>query len=94
MVPLYVAKFLWNLVFWYSIEKLFMVSIGFNNESIAFMVAVYAAMSVLMEVPSGVLADRWSRKGVLALGALCLTIALSVPELSASKNPQNIADTR
>lgn len=82
MVPLYVAKFLWNLVFWYSIEKLFMVSIGFNNESIAFMVAVYAAMSVLMEVPSGVLADRWSRKGVLALGALCLAISSLVGGLS------------
>lgn len=59
-----------------------MVSIGFNNESIAFMVAVYAAMSVLMEVPSGVLADRWSRKGVLALGALCLAISSLVGGLS------------
>ncbi len=84
MVPMYIAKFLWNLVFWYSVEKLFMVSIGFNNETIAVMVAVYAGMSVLMEVPSGVLADRWSRKGVLALGALCLAISSVVGGLSHS----------
>lgn len=84
MVPLYIAKFLWNLVFWYSVEKLFMVGIGFNNETIALMVAVYAAMSVMMEIPSGVLADRWSRKGVLALGALCLAISSLVGGLSYS----------
>lgn len=84
MLPMYVAKFLWNLVLWYSIEKIFMVSIGFNNETIALMVAVYAAMSVIMEVPSGILADRWSRKGVLTLGALCLTIASLLGGLSDS----------
>ena len=75
MVPMYIAKFLRNLVFWYAVEKLFMVTIGFTNESIATMVAVYAAMSVLMEVPSGILADRWSRKGVLALAAVSLTVS-------------------
>lgn len=46
------------------------------------MVAVYAAMSVLMEVPSGVLADRWSRKGVLALGAACLALSSLLGGLS------------
>lgn len=81
---MYIAKFLWNLVFWYSVEKLFMVSIGFDNTTIAVMVAVYAAMSVLMEVPSGILADRWSRKGVLALGALCLAISSLIGGLSYS----------
>ncbi len=79
---MYVAKFLRNLVFWYAVEKLFMVSIGFTNETIAVMVAVYAAMSVLMEVPSGILADRWSRKGVLALAALSLTLSSLIGGLS------------
>ncbi len=74
MVPLYIGRFLYCLVLWYSIEKLFMVSIGFNDGSIAIVIAIYALMSVLMEVPSGVLADRWSRKGVLALAAFCLAV--------------------
>ncbi len=84
MLPMYIAKFFWNLVFWYSIEKLFMVSIGFNSETIALMVAVYAAMSVLMEIPSGILADRWSRKGVMALAAICLLISSLLGGLSES----------
>ncbi len=61
-----------------------MVSIGFTNETIAVMVAAYAAMSVLMEVPSGVLADRWSRKGVLLLAAVCLTISSIIGGFSHS----------
>ena len=82
MMPLYIAKFLRNIVFWYAVEKLFMVSIGFTSETIGLMVAVYAAMSVLMEVPSGVLADRWSRKGVLALAGIALTISSLIGGMS------------
>lgn len=79
---MYVAKFLRNIVFWYSVEKLFMGSIGFNNEAIALMVALYSATSILMEIPSGILADRWSRKGVLALAATSLLISSVVGGLS------------
>lgn len=79
---MYFAKFLRNFVFWYSVEKVFMVSIGFNNESIALMVAVYSTMSVLMEIPSGILADRWSRKGVLMLASLSLSISSLIGALS------------
>ena len=79
---MYIAKFLRNIVFWYSVEKLFMASIGFNNETIGWMVALYSATSILMEIPSGILADRWSRKGVLALGALSLFVSSLVGGLS------------
>lgn len=75
MIPLYVAIFLRNVVFWYSVEKLFMTSIGYNNELIAIMVVIYSATSILMEIPSGILADRWSRKGVLALGIVSLAVS-------------------
>lgn len=75
LAPLFIAKFLLCFVFWYSIEKLFMYSIGFNDASIGLMAAIYAVMSVLMEVPSGVLADRWSRKGVMILSALSMLLS-------------------
>ena len=84
LLPLFVAKFLLNFVFWYSIEKLFMTSIGFDVALIGVMVAVYSAMSVTMEVPSGILADRWSRKGVMILAALSLAISAAVGSLSYS----------
>ena len=75
LAPLFIAKFLLCFVFWYSIEKLFMYSIGFNDASIGLMAAIYAVMSVFMEVPSGVLADRWSRKGVMILSALSMLLS-------------------
>lgn len=81
-MPMYAAKFLRNFVFWYAVEKLFMTSIGFGSESIALMVALYSAMSILMEIPSGILADRWSRKGVLILATVSLGASSLVGGLS------------
>ncbi len=74
-MPIFVSKFLRNLVFWYGIEKLFMTTIGYNDASIGMMVAVYSTISILTEVPSGILADRWSRKGVLVLAAVSLGLS-------------------
>lgn len=75
LVPIFIAKFLRNLVFWYSIEKLFMATIGYNAASIGMMAALYSVVSILTEVPSGILADRWSRKGVLVLAAASLALS-------------------
>ena len=58
---------------WLPIEKLFMTEIGFDAASIGVMAAAYALMVPIMEFPSGVLADRWSRRGVLIIASLALT---------------------
>lgn len=75
LLPLFIAKFLLNFVLWYTIEKLFMYGIGFSDASIAIVIAIYSVMSVVMEVPSGILADRWSRKGVMMLAAASLALS-------------------
>jgi MFS family permease len=80
--PLYAAVFLQNLALWVPIEKLFMTSIGFNPASIGAMAAVYAV--VVLEVPSGVLADRWSRRGVLVLASIAAIISVLIGGLSQS----------
>jgi MFS family permease len=67
---LYISNFLTGLVFWYSIEKLFMQSIGIDAVGIGFITAVLIVFLVLFDIPSGILADRWSRKGMLILSAL------------------------
>ena len=38
-----------------------MTSIGFTSATVGVMAAVYAVVVPLLEVPSGMLADRWSR---------------------------------
>lgn len=82
LMPLYIAAFLQNIPFWYAIEKLFMEGIGFNTASIGLMVAIMSIVMLAVETPSGVLADRWSRKGVMVLGCISLLFAAIVGALS------------
>jgi MFS family permease len=80
--PLYLASFLQGLVFWVPVEKLFMDEIGFDAASVGLMAAAYAAVVPILEVPSGILADRWSRRGVLMAANVALAISALIGGLS------------
>jgi len=80
--PIFLAAFLQNVALWVPIEKLFMTDIGFDNGSVAVMAAAYAAVVPLLEVPSGILADRWSRRGVVLLAQAALIVCVVVGGLS------------
>jgi MFS family permease len=82
--PLYLAVFLQGFLLWLPVEKLFMNEIGFTPVSVGVMAAAYAAVTPLLEVPSGVLADRWSRRGVLIVSAVALLLASLIGGLSNS----------
>lgn len=84
LAPLYVAAFLQGFVLWYAIEKLFMTDIGFTDATIGIMVAAYSAMMLLFETPSGILADRWSRKGVLIIASVALAVSSLICGASGS----------
>jgi MFS family permease len=62
------AFFFGGVALWVPVEKLFLSDIGFTAQTIGVMAAAYAAIVPLLEVVSGVLADRWSRRGVLVIG--------------------------
>ena len=51
-----------------------MTEIGFDAASIGVMAAAYAALVPIIEIPSGILADRWSRRGVLVIAAVALAL--------------------
>jgi MFS family permease len=84
LLPLYAAAFLQNLALWVPIEKLFMATIGFSPASVGVMAAVYAVVVPVLEVPSGVLADRWSRRGVLILASIAAIVSVLIGGLSQS----------
>jgi predicted MFS family arabinose efflux permease len=84
--PLRVATFLQGIAPWVPVEKLFMHQIGFSPAMIAVTAAGYAAVVPIMEIPSGILADRWSRRGVLIIAGLAGAFSVVVGALS-----QNIA---
>ncbi|MGV3524688.1 MAG: MFS transporter [Candidatus Sericytochromatia bacterium] len=66
---LYAYWFFQGLIFAYVTERLFGLERGLTIEQMVYVEITYAAASVLLEVPTGVLADRWGRKPVLVLSA-------------------------
>jgi MFS family permease len=84
LLPLQIGIGLQGLILWVPIEKLFMTQIGFDAASVGVMAAAYAAVVPLLEVPSGILADRWSRSWILILGCVALMISSLIGGLSHS----------
>ena len=82
LVPLQIGVALQGLILWVPIEKLFMTEIGFDAASVGAMAAAYAAVVPLLEVPSGILADRWSRRWVMILGCIALMASSLIGGLS------------
>ena len=82
LLPLQLGVTLQGCLLWLPVEKLFMSEIGFTAASVGVMAAAYAAVTPILEVPSGILADRWSRKGVLILSAVALSLCTVIGGLS------------
>lgn len=80
-------QFLVGFVFWYGIEKTFVRDeLGFGAIGISMVVTTYLIVTFALEVPSGILADKWGRKNVLITsillfmaGCLVLGAATNMP---------------
>src|SRR5260221_14027484 len=70
LLPLFIAAFSQGLVLWAPVEKVFLKSLGFDQATLGLMAACYASLIPLLDLTSGLLADRWSRKGVLILASV------------------------
>jgi MFS family permease len=75
--PLYATGFVHSFVLWYSIEKLFMRSVGLSDYLVTIATLVYLVVMMVANIPLGVLADRWRRTGVLDI-ATCALIGSSL----------------
>ena len=84
LLPLHVAVMLQGFMLWTPVEKLFMTEIGFDAPSVGVMAAAYAALVPLVEIPSGILADRWSRCGVLVVASSALALSALIGGLSTN----------
>ncbi len=80
--PLRIALVLEGIAPWVPVEKIFMTQLGFTPALFALMAAAYGATVPLLEIPAGVLADRWSRRGVLMLAGLASLASVVVGGLS------------
>ena len=84
LLPLYATMFFTGLVFWYPIEKLFMKQIGYTDTTIGLVVTLIGVTMLVAGIPSGVLADRWSRKGVLMIAVTSLGLSALIGGLSTT----------
>jgi MFS family permease len=91
LLPLYAASFLQALALWVPIEKLFMTTIGFTSVTVGVMAAVYSIVVPVLEVPSGILADRWSRRGVLILASIAAICSVVIGGLSQNVGAYMVA---
>lgn len=82
--PLYFGAFLQGIIFWFSIEKLFLSEIGFNDQLIAVAVIIFSSVNFISNFPIGILADRWSRSGVLMISSTSMAIASLAGAMSNS----------
>jgi predicted MFS family arabinose efflux permease len=78
------AGFFLGINFWAPVEKLFLHNIGFSTASVGLLAATYAVVVPFLEIPSGILADRWSRRGVLMIADLALATSAIVGGISTS----------
>ncbi len=74
ITKLYIITALESTVLYYAFDKIFMQIRGLSISEIIYIEVIYGALVILLEVPSGALSDRWSRKKVLALNSLFLVL--------------------
>ncbi len=66
----YWYKFFKDLVLIYPVYILLFESRGLNVSQISILLAVWSVPVVLLEIPTGILADHWNRKKMLVIGGL------------------------
>jgi len=62
---LYAIRFFHNLIPAYVIERLFWEQRGMTIQMVVYTEIIYAITVVLLEIPTGIIADKWSRKKMI-----------------------------
>lgn len=65
---IFAITFFNSWIFAYVIERIFALDRGLSILEIQLLLILYSVISLILEVPAGVLADHWKKKYVLALG--------------------------
>lgn len=74
----FLFEFFWTLVFFYPISQLFYLVRNMSITEIAFIGVAFYVARMAMEVPSGILADKWGRKKTLFVSQIFFIIAMFI----------------
>ncbi len=67
-----------GFTFYSAFEKIYFQNYGLSVTKIAILTFIFSIAVILLEVPSGVLSDRWVRKHVMSLSILSAIVALLI----------------
>jgi MFS family permease len=67
---LFASRFFSNLIPAYVIERLYWEERGMTIQMVVYTEIIFAITIVLLEVPTGIIADKWGRKYMMILSAL------------------------
>lgn len=79
---LYLYSFFHSLIFAYVIERLFWASKGITIIEVVWIELIYAAIVVVLELPMGMYADRFSRKNLIVLDAFFAILEILIISLA------------
>lgn len=75
---LYIYKFISQCLPIYAFYTILFIERGMSVTDVAVLMALWSVFTIVFEVPSGILADRWNRRNMLAIAAvlqgLCFVI--------------------
>jgi len=82
-INLYLYAFFSDFFLVFAVDKLIFKETGLSVIQIAIIISVWGGIQLLAEIPSGILADKWNRKYMLALAGffffLCYLIWIIFP---------------
>ena len=78
------SRLLQETVFYYPIFIPFIFDIGLGLTELAYYIAAVNIGVLIFEIPSGILADRWSRKGTLFISTIFHMTSIAVMATSTS----------
>lgn len=80
----YIFQFFFDFIFIYAVEKLFFLNRGLNLSQIGILLFLWSVMSLAFEVPTGALADHWSRRKMLILSGVFFSVCYAIWAFSSS----------
>ena len=69
-------RMLFNARFYYPVYALIFLEHGLSWEDFGILNAIWALTIIILEVPSGALADTLGRKKLLVLAAICMVVEM------------------
>lgn len=76
--PLLIADFFAGLMFFFPVTFPLMHHLGFSVAQMSLYALIWNIVILTVEVPSGILADRWSRKKVILVGQVLIAVGAAI----------------